>query len=233
MSEIKRRTAAITLALVSNNHLVRQGLQRIMETERHIRLIGQQAASGVKAEEVIAQEQPQVVIIEMEPEIDVNELIRKTKASVPNAKIILLSGVDDHKSSRQALTGAVDGIVLKVQPVAVLVAAIKSVCQSPAGTVQLEDDQIDHVQSNGMSTLNSTQALTLKWPAGLTERERAVIALIGQGLSNKEIATRLCVSDITVRHHLTSIFDKLGVTSRQMLLIRAHQYGLVELKAPP
>ena len=48
MSEIKRRTAVITLALVSNNHLVRQGLQRIIETERHIRLIGQQAAGGAK-----------------------------------------------------------------------------------------------------------------------------------------------------------------------------------------
>jgi DNA-binding NarL/FixJ family response regulator len=227
MSEIKRRTAVITLARVSNNHLVRQGLQRIIETERHIRLIGHQAAGGVKAEEVIAQEQPQVVIIEMEPEVDVNELIRKTKAFVPNAKILLLTGFADHESSRQALTGAVDGIVLKVQPEAVLVAAIEYVCQSPAGTVQREDNQTDHVVSN------STQALTLKWPAALTKRERAVIALIGQGLSNKEIADRLRVSDITVRHHLTSIFDKLGVTCRQTLLIWAHQYGLVELKAPP
>jgi DNA-binding NarL/FixJ family response regulator len=231
--EIKRRTAAITLALVSNNHLVRQGLQRIIETERHIRLIGQQAAGGVKAEEVIAQEQPQVVIIEMEPEVDVNELIRKTKAFVPNAKILLLSGFDDHESSRQALTGAVDGIVLKVQPEAVLVAAIEYICQSPAGTVQREDNHTDHVVSNGTAPLNSTQALTLKWPAALTKRERAVIALVGQGLSNKEIADRLRVSDITVRHHLTSIFDKLGVTCRQTLLIWAHQYGLVELKGPP
>ena len=140
----------------------------------------------------------------MEPEVDVNELIRKTKTFVPNAKILLLSGFDDHESSRQALTGAVDGIVLKVQPEAVLVAAIEYVCQSPAGTVQREDDQTDHVLSNGTATLTSTQALTLKWPAALTKRERAVIALIGQGLSNKEIADRLRVSDITVRHHLTS-----------------------------
>ena len=67
----------------------------------------------------------------------------------------------------------------------------------------------------------------------MTKRERAVIALVGQGLSNKEIADCLRVSVSTVRHHLTSIFDKLGVTSRQTLLIRAHQFGLVELIAPP
>ena len=58
-----------------------------------------------------------------------------------------------------------------------------------------------------------------------------MIVLIGQGLTNKDIANRLCISGITVRHHLTIIFDKLGVTSRQKLLIRAHHYGLVALTA--
>jgi Response regulator containing a CheY-like receiver domain and an HTH DNA-binding domain len=70
----------------------------------------------------------------------------------------------------------------------------------------------------------------LKWPDNLTEREHEVIVLIGQGLSNKDIAGGLHISTTTVRHHLTSIFDKLGVTSRQKLLILAHQRGLVELK---
>ena len=50
--------------------------------------------------------------------------------------------------------------------------------------------------------------------------------LVSEGLSNKDIADRLCISSITVRHHLTSIFDKLGVSNRQKLLIRAHQNGL-------
>jgi DNA-binding NarL/FixJ family response regulator len=63
-------------------------------------------------------------------------------------------------------------------------------------------------------------------PDGLTEREREVVRLISEGLSNKDIANRLCISSITVRHHLTSIFDKLGVSNRQKLLIRAHQNGL-------
>ena len=67
----------------------------------------------------------------------------------------------------------------------------------------------------------------MKWPEGLTEREREVVRLISEGLSNKDIADRLCISSITVRHHLTNIFDKLGVSNRQKLLIRAHQHGLV------
>ena len=230
MSDFNRKPGAITLAIVSNNHLVRLGLQRLIEGEGHIRLIAQQAK---KAEEVIAQEQPQVVIIEMEHEVNVNEVIRKMKTSVPNAKIVLLSGFNDHESSRQALSGGVDGIILKVQPAVVLLAVIESLCQPPVGTVRRDDNQTDHVVPNGTATLSSTEVSALKWPATLTEREQAVITLIGQGLSNKDIADRLCISGITVRHHLTSIFDKVGVTSRQKLLVHAYQYGFVEPNEPP
>jgi DNA-binding NarL/FixJ family response regulator len=63
----------------------------------------------------------------------------------------------------------------------------------------------------------------------LTTREREIIRLIAAGLKNKEVASRLRISDITVRHHLTSIFSKLDVSNRQKLLILAHEHGLVEL----
>lgn len=59
-----------------------------------------------------------------------------------------------------------------------------------------------------------------------------MIVLIGQGLSNRDISDRLSISNITVRHHLTKIFYKLGVATRQKLLISAHQLGLVELRNP-
>jgi DNA-binding NarL/FixJ family response regulator len=63
----------------------------------------------------------------------------------------------------------------------------------------------------------------------LTARERDIIGLIGFGMKNKDIANRLSISDITVRHHLTSIFCKLEVEDRQKLLILAHRYGLIDL----
>jgi DNA-binding NarL/FixJ family response regulator len=62
------------------------------------------------------------------------------------------------------------------------------------------------------------------WPDVLTEREREIIRLVGQGLSNKDIAYKLSISDSTVRHHMTSIFDKVGVPNRQKLLIHTHQF---------
>jgi DNA-binding NarL/FixJ family response regulator len=63
----------------------------------------------------------------------------------------------------------------------------------------------------------------MMWPEALTARERKIIDLVEQGLSNKEIADKLSISDSTVRHHLTSIFDKVGVPNRQKLLVHAHQ----------
>jgi DNA-binding NarL/FixJ family response regulator len=65
--------------------------------------------------------------------------------------------------------------------------------------------------------------------ASLTDREREVIALICEGLQNKLIGERLFISETTVRHHLTSIFDKLGVTNRLELVIYAYRHGLAKL----
>jgi len=62
------------------------------------------------------------------------------------------------------------------------------------------------------------------WPDVLTEREREIIRLVGQGLSNKEMAYKLSISDSTVRHHMTNIFDKVGVPNRQNLLIHTYQF---------
>ena len=67
--------------------------------------------------------------------------------------------------------------------------------------------------------------------ATLTARERAVIALVGEGLGNKQIAQRLFISEITVRHHLTSIFSKLGVAERLELVIYAYRHGLAKMPA--
>lgn len=232
MSGIKQGKST-TAAILSSNYLLRLGLQKIVETETWIRLIDH-AVDGMTIDHMLTGEHPDIVIVDMEIERDVTELVRKIKAAAPRIKIILLSGFDDADCIQQAFGRGVDGIVLKVQPSAVLIATIEylarhaEVIMPPIGkaatplTVTKAPETPPSVAGNPDP---------LKWPDGLTEREREVIRLIGQGLSNKDIADRLCISSITVRHHLTSIFDKLGVSNRQKLLIRAHQYGIVELTA--
>ena len=228
MTLTKRR--AIRIVIVSNNHLVQLGLQQVLEMAKRIRVAGR-CIGGPKAEELVRREKPQVVLVDMEPEVDIIGVIRKLKAVVQDSKIILLSGFADKERTREAFASGVDGIVLKVQPPAVLIAAIECLC--PIQTMPAHEPTATDGLTEAGTTLSSpvTESCAVKWPSALTERERDVIVLVGQGPSNKDIANRLCISGITVRHHLTSIFDKLGVTSRQKLLIRAHQCGLVALTA--
>jgi DNA-binding NarL/FixJ family response regulator len=136
--------------------------------------------------------------------------------------------------TRQTLAAGADGIVLKVQPSAVLLATINYLAHSRKAVALPIDHASTQLQLNHSPAIlapPSPSPAPSKCSDGLTEREREVVRLIGEGLSNKDIADRLCISSITVRHHLTSIFDKLGVSNRQKLLIRAHQQGLARSSA--
>lgn len=208
----------LNIVFVGHDHLVWLGLQELLDRETDIRLVGMVAPA--KTEEIIIEAAPHLVILEMQTEMDASQIVQKIKATVPAVRILLLSRLEDLVRARKALSAGVDGLVLSVQPPAILVAAIKCLFPSMAATPD-GDVSAAAVASNEPVSVNGSGILT--------KREREIVALIGQGLSNREIEDRLCISTITVRHHLTSIFDKLAVTSRHKLLIRAHQDGLVEL----
>jgi DNA-binding NarL/FixJ family response regulator len=151
------------------------------------------------------------------------------KATAPETKTILLTGMDEAECTRQAFACGVDGLVLKIQPSPVLIATINYLARGASAAVSLPGcttAALNKPHRTAIPAAIATNPAQSKWPDGLTEREREVVRLISEGLSNKDIADRLCISSITVRHHLTSIFDKLGVSNRQKLLIRAHQNGL-------
>ncbi|MBI4001808.1 MAG: response regulator transcription factor [Nitrospira defluvii] len=233
MSGIEKGRATTVVAIVSSNYLLRLGLQKIVEEKKWIRLIGQ-SAHGTNLDDILACEHPHIVILDTEIESAVPDMIQKIKTAAPGIKIILLTGIDEAESTRQAFACGVDGLVLKIQPSPVLIATIDYLAHTTAavmlpighGAPQVKMSPTPSVQTSPIRT-----PAPPKWPDGLTEREREVVRLISEGLSNKDIADRLCISSITVRHHLTNIFDKLGVSNRQKLLIRAHQYGIVELTA--
>lgn len=225
MSDREQSPAIITIAIFSKNQLVRFGLQTVVTTHRYLRLIGE-VTSAPEAEELVAREKPHALIVEMEPDIDIMELARKVR---PTTRIIALSGIEDKHRAWGAFSSGIDGIVLNTQPAVVLLATIDHVCHLQTATVLHERGETSRLErQETTASSDSARPVSTKYPdASLTEREQEIIALVGQALSNKDIADRLCISSTTVRHHLTSIFDKLGVANRQKLLLRAHQYGLV------
>ena len=164
--------------------------------------------------------------------MDILGLVRKVKASLSTIRIIALHGIEDSRGGLDALSSGIDGMVLTTQPGVVLLAVIEYLCRRPAIAARcLPCDTSAWERTGSTSGLEDPMPIPPDWSEDLTKREHDIIALIGEGLSNKDIACRLSICSTTVRHHLTSIFGKLDVHSRQQLLIRAHKYGLVTLHA--
>jgi two-component system nitrate/nitrite response regulator NarL len=146
-------------------------------------------------------------------------------AAAPTARMIVLTGVQDAELHRRAVYLGAMGLVLKDKAYMVLLKAIERV---QAGEVWLERAMVAHVLTRMTRTDARPDSEAAKI-ATLTERERGVITLIGAGLKNQQIADRLCISRVTVGHHLTSIFGKLGVSDRLALVIYAYRHKLIRL----
>lgn len=163
-----------------------------------------------------------VFILDLEAERDAIGTIEEIRRSHSTAKIVLLSGFEDQNRTRQAFDHGADGIILKMQPPAVILAVIESLSVLARSQVRPERDRAIGVRAFVREVIDVTKPPTL--PDTLTNREHEIVRLVGQGLSNKEIAFQLSISANTVRHHMTSIFDKVGMRNRQQLLIHAHRF---------
>jgi DNA-binding NarL/FixJ family response regulator len=164
-----------------------------------------------------------VVILDLETAPDAVPTINQIRESAPTSKIVLLCGFEDQARTSEAFAASVDGIILTVQPPTVILAVIEAL-YAPAQSRPYEERNGTVELGLGPSVKKKSDAdpPPPTWLDAVTGREREVIRLVGQGLSNKEIAYQLSISDSTVRHHMTNIFDKVGVANRQNLLIHTH-----------
>lgn len=224
MSNVSTMVSSRTLAIISSQYLVWLGLQKIFERRETVRIVVQPHVRMTSAV-LLAERQPDVFILDMESEQDPIGTMRQMRESAPNSKIVLLSGFDDTDRTREAFEYGVDGVILKIQPPAVVIAIIEALYSSAHHRAPVESH--DPLNADPKTTFSQgdidSNAQPLEWSDGLTERKREIVRLVSRGLSNKDIADRLCISDSTVRHHLTGIFDKIGVPNRQKLLIHTHR----------
>jgi DNA-binding NarL/FixJ family response regulator len=221
----------IKVFIVGDNHITRSGLRRILELQATMRVVGE---IGVKqlTTDTIFRHDADIVLIDLDPRgADLLTFIGAMHKASHNIALLILSDLPDHELARRALAIGAHGIVLKIQPPAVLLAAVADLCQLPHSGTALHSLPADtrKIRLNKSWKGDASSAESILKIDRLTSREREIIHLIGSGLKNKDIAVRLSISDITVRHHLTSIFRKLEVSDRQKLLILAYRFGLVEL----
>lgn len=227
-SMLTQEARPIRILLVDDHAVVRAGLRMLVQSRPGMTIVGE-AGNRDDALALAASEHPEIIVLDLDLGSDSGmTLIAELIAAASEARIIILTGLRDPEAHRQAVLLGAMGIVKKEKAAEVLIAAIERVSEGEAWLdPSLMAGVLNEMTRSGKAGKTDPEGRKI---ATLTKREREVIALIGEGIKNKEIATRLFISETTVRHHLTSIYDKLDVADRVELLIYAFRHGLA---SPP
>jgi DNA-binding NarL/FixJ family response regulator len=216
----------IRVLIVDDHPIVRQALRLFCAGHPGVVIVGE-AATCTEALTAAAQTQPDIIVLDLAfRDENAVDFIPELLAAAEGVRIVIFTGVDDPALQRHAVALGAMGVVSKDEAPEILLQAITKV---HAGQAWLARTMMADVLGE-LTRTRSAQQLDPEVAkiATLTPRERTIIALIGEGLKNRQIAKRLCLSEITVRHHLTAIFDKLGVIDRLELVVYAYRHGLAK-----
>lgn len=220
-------TKTIRVVLIEDDELTRLGLRTQIGKDPLLEVAGEAATCG-DALKLVRKEQPDIILLDLNlGEESGLEFLPDLLAAVPAARVIVVTGGRDFEAHQRAISCGAMGLVLKQDAIGQVTKAVKHVYD---GDVWFNRSMMLQVISRIMKagTVKKPDPETAKIET-LTGREREVINLVGEGLKNKGIAGRLYISETTVRHHLTSIFAKLGVSDRLELVIYAYRHGLATL----
>jgi two-component system nitrate/nitrite response regulator NarL len=217
----------IRVLLIDDYQLVRTGLRLLIERNPHMTVVGE-ATIGAEAIEIAARERPDIVLLDLNMGGESGLNLLPGLFAAANTRVILVNGERAPDEYLRAVRMGVMGLVRKEQAAEILIQAIEKVY---AGETWLERALVARVLTviSGQRGAGQDQAaIEASKIARLTPREREAVALIGEGLYNKQIAERLSISQVTVSHHLTSIFHKLGLANRFDLVVYAYHHGLTK-----
>ena len=216
---------AIRILLVDDHQIFLAGLRLLIEKEPDMIVVG--TASNRAEALALMEEHPDIVLLDLDlgNESGIDFLPQLIEPEEP-PRVIIVTGVPDPELHLRAVRLGALGVVLKLDPPGFLVKAIRKV---HGGEMWLNRPMISTVMTeliHARAKKMDSEALKI---AELTVREREVIALVAEGMRNRQIGERLFISEKTVRHYLTSVFDKLGVADRLALMIYAFQHGLAKI----
>ncbi|HEU4477120.1 MAG TPA: response regulator transcription factor [Pyrinomonadaceae bacterium] len=217
-------TPTIKVLIVDDHAVVRAGLRMLIDQDPDMKVTG---LAGNRSEALAAatSEQPHIIILDIVlGDDDGLSFLPELRAVAGNARVLVLTGLRSPESQRRAMRAGAMGIVLKEHAAEVLIKAIKKVHQGEVWLDRLAMGSVLQEISENKQPEPDREKI-----ASLTEREREVIGLVGEGLKNKQIASRLFISETTVTHHLSSVFSKLEVSDRLELIIYAFRHGLAKM----
>jgi DNA-binding NarL/FixJ family response regulator len=214
----ERERSQVTVLVVDDQRLVREGIASLLDLQPGIAVVGM-AADGKEAIEQTLMLGPDVVLMDVRmPEMDGVDAVAVLSRRAPNCRVVMLTTFDDEEYVVQALRAGAAGYLLKDLPAAKLAEAVRL---AHAGVTQL-----DHTAARHVAAALSTRPAPPPTDA-LTGRETEVLRLIAAGATNREIATRLFLSEGTVKNHISRILGRLGLRDRTQAAIYARDRGLL------
>ncbi|ACX52167.1 two component transcriptional regulator, LuxR family [Ammonifex degensii KC4] len=210
----------IKVLVVDDHALVREGIKKLLMEDERLEVVGE-AGNGREAVELVKKRPVDVVLLDISmPDMGGVEACREIKRLRPSVAVVALTVHDQEEYCLAMLEAGAAGYVLKESSADQLIEAI---VRAARGEEYLSP-RLAGKMVKWFSRAESKRGL-----CGLTPREKEILRLLASGLSNREIARRLYLSEKTVKNHLTSIFQKIGVSDRTQAALWAVKHGFSEL----
>ncbi|AGE81401.1 TPA: response regulator [Bacillus thuringiensis] len=213
----------IKVLLVDDHTVVLKGLAFFLSTQEDLELVGE-ANNGKEALVKVGETTPDVILMDLYmPEMDGVEATAYIKKEYPNVKVIVLTSFSDQAHVLPALRAGASGYILKDVEPDQLVEAIRSAYK---GNIQLHPDIANALLSQTLPVEEKEEEPSIQVDV-LTARENEVLQLLAKGMSNKEVASVLVITEKTVKAHVSSILSKLNLSDRTQAALYAVKNGIV------
>ncbi len=217
-------TERIRILLVDDQRLMREGLRILLELEPDLEIAGE-ATNGQEALDAYAEIEPDVVLMDVRmPGMDGVEATWRLRERWPSALVIILTTFDDDEYVFEGLRAGARGYLLKDVSGQDLADAVRTVA---AGGALIEPSVARRVVAEFARMAPPVRQPDDGLAEPLSEREREILRLVAQGLTNREIADRLSLAQGTVKNYVTTILQKLGARDRTQAALRARELGVL------